>query len=246
MDQIFMAQHPNDDHYRAVTFGSPGALPQQGMFSVEPDGRITNYAVSDDPFVFLGQHRGEIADAAVKNLALGLGLAAELATVTHLTADSLLPSVRSLGADYVNDGATVTLPGVGAPLTIESLSHANLTEHDPATYVALTAGSTLLEPSLWTANGTLSSVAGNDSHSGGGGNDNITAGPGGGKSTITGGAGNDTIAAASGDNYLWGAMAMTQSSADRASTISTATRGMTPSTAGREAPTGWWAARAMT
>jgi pimeloyl-ACP methyl ester carboxylesterase len=149
MDQIFMAQHPNDNHYRAVTFGSPGALPQQGIFSVEADARITNYAISDDPFVFLGEHRKEVADYAVKNLAAGLGLAAELATVTHLTADTLLPTVRSLGADYVNNGATVTIAGAGAPLTIDGLAHANLSEHDPGAYLALTASSTLLEPSLW-------------------------------------------------------------------------------------------------
>jgi pimeloyl-ACP methyl ester carboxylesterase len=149
MDQIFMAQHPNDDHYRAVTFGSPGALPQQGIFSVETDARITNYAISDDPFVFLGEHRREVADYAVKNLAAGLGLAAELATVTHLTADNLLPTVRSLGADYVNNGGTVIISGAGGPLTIDGLVHANLSEHDPSAYLALTASSTLLEPSLW-------------------------------------------------------------------------------------------------
>jgi len=90
MDQIFMAQHLGDDHYRAVTFGSPGALPQQGLFSVEADPRITNYAISDDPFVFLGEHRGGIADYAVDHLVAGLGLADTLAAVTHLSASQLL------------------------------------------------------------------------------------------------------------------------------------------------------------
>jgi len=51
--QIFMYAHRGQDRYRAVTFGSPGARPQHGLFASAADPRITNYAVSDDPFVFL-------------------------------------------------------------------------------------------------------------------------------------------------------------------------------------------------
>jgi hypothetical protein len=41
-----MSEHPVEStvDYRAVTFGSPGAL---GMSGIDP--RITNYEISDDP-----------------------------------------------------------------------------------------------------------------------------------------------------------------------------------------------------
>jgi hypothetical protein len=149
MDQIFMAQHLNDDRYRAVTFGSPGALPLPGTFSVGPDARITNYAVGDDPFVFLGENRAEVGSYAVKNVAVGLGLAAELATLTHMAPDAALSIIRGLGADYINNGATITLPGRGSSLTLGSLLQADFSEHDPDTYVALTAGA-VTQPVLWT------------------------------------------------------------------------------------------------
>jgi Ca2+-binding RTX toxin-like protein len=197
MDQIFMAEHPNDDNYRAVTFGSPGALPEQGVFSIESDARITNYAVSDDPFVFLGEHRAEVASYAVKNLAAGVGLATELASVTHLTAATLLPTIRDLGADYVNNGSTLTLAGAGSPLTLDSLAHANLSEHEPSTYVALTGADALPEPSLWTTGA---------SKSGGAGDDNLIASAGGGNATLSGGDGDDTLTAGLGDSSLSGGM----------------------------------------
>jgi pimeloyl-ACP methyl ester carboxylesterase len=148
MAQLFMYAHAGDDHYRAVTFGSPGALPQAGTFAAEADSRITNYAVSDDPFVFLGEQRAEVAAYAQANPAYAAALMAELSKWTSLSSKEIVASVPFMTSDYLNNGVTVTL-GSGAPLNLNSLLSANPAEHDPSTYVALTGSSSLFEPTLW-------------------------------------------------------------------------------------------------
>lgn len=147
--QIFMSEHAGDDHYRAVTFGSPGALPQAGVFDVAPDSRITNYQVSDDPFVFLGEHRAEIAAYAEENPAFAANLVAELSKETHLSAKVIGAALTSMTADYVNDGTTVTLPGAAPSVTLANLLTASPAEHDVGLYVALTGNSSIFEPHLW-------------------------------------------------------------------------------------------------
>lgn len=147
--QIFMSEHAGDDHYRAVTFGSPGALPQAGVFAVAPDTRITNYQVSDDPFVFLGEHRTEIAAYAQQTPAFAAALAAELSKLTHLPVKEIAAALPAMTADYANDGATVTLPGAAASVSLGNLLAVSPAEHDPGLYVALTASSSIFEPPLW-------------------------------------------------------------------------------------------------
>jgi len=149
MAQVFMSQHAGDDQYRAVTFGSPGALPEAGVFAAHADTRITNYQVSDDPFVFLGEHRAEIAALANQDPAFAAGLAAELSKLTHLSVKQIAASLSAITADYVNDGTTVFLPGAEASVTLENLLTTDPAEHDPSLYVALTGASSLFEPQLW-------------------------------------------------------------------------------------------------
>ena len=149
MAQIFMYEHAGDDHYRAVTFGSPGALPEAGVFGAEADSRITNYAISDDPLVFLGEQRAEVAAYALAHPDFAAALVHELASFTHLPAKEVAASVGFMTADYLNDGTTITLPGAGDPVTISNLLAADPAEHDPATYVALTGMSGVIDPVLW-------------------------------------------------------------------------------------------------
>jgi hypothetical protein len=150
MAQIFMSEHQGDDHYRAVTFGSPGALPEKHVFSVQADARITNYVVSDDPIVVLGQHRGELIDAAADSVGglLG-GVLHGLSSLTHISLGGLFSSAKALTGDYVNNGTTVTLPGAGPALSVHTALTTGLSEHDPATYVSLTGAGTVFEPHLW-------------------------------------------------------------------------------------------------
>ncbi|WP_293905554.1 Mbeg1-like protein [Phenylobacterium sp.] len=150
MAQIFMSEHLGDDHYRAVTFGSPGALPEKHVFGVHADPRITNYVVSDDPIVVLGEHRGDLIGDAVKTVGglLG-GVLQEFASLTHISLGGLFSSAKAIAGDYVNNGITVTLPGAGPALSVHTALTTGLSEHDPATYVALTGASTVFEPHLW-------------------------------------------------------------------------------------------------
>jgi Ca2+-binding RTX toxin-like protein len=193
MDQLFMAEHPGDDHYRAVTFGSPGALPQAGVFTAEADARITNYAISDDPFVYLGEHRGEIADAAQHSIAVALGLSTALASLTHLAPTSILQALHGLAGDYVNNGSTVTIAGAAPALSLSGLLQTSLSEHDPETYLALTRAAGLAEPSLWSGALTLQASAASPSITGGMGND-----------TLVGYAHADQLRGADGDDSILG------------------------------------------
>ena len=147
--QIFMSEHPADDHYRAVTFGSPGALPETGVFHAAADSRITNYAISDDPMVFLGEHRAEVASYAMHHLLYGAVLAEEAADESGLSLKTVVQSESFMTADYVNNGAVVTLHGHSSSLSISSVITANPAEHDIATYLKLTSVSGIPEPFLW-------------------------------------------------------------------------------------------------
>ena len=147
--QIFMSEHPADDHYRAVTFGSPGALPETGVFHAAADARITNYAISDDPFVFLGEHRAEAASYALHHPLYGVVLAAEIADESGLSLKTVAQSEAFMTGDYVNNGAVVTLHGHGPSLSVSSVIAANPAEHDISTYLKLTSVSGVPEPFMW-------------------------------------------------------------------------------------------------
>jgi len=149
MAQLFMFAHPGDDHYRAVTFGSPGALPDAGVFGAEADSRITNYAISDDPLVFLGEQRAEVAAYALAHPDFAAALVLELSKLTHLPAKAVAASVGSMTTDYLNDGTTITLTGSGDPVTVSNLLSADPAEHDPSLYVTLTGMSGVVDPILW-------------------------------------------------------------------------------------------------
>lgn len=154
MAQIFMSEHAGDDQYRAVTFGSPGALPERHVFAAAADSRITNYAVSDDPIVYLGEHRAD----AIAALGHGVGglVGVALSEISHLTHISfggfgglLSGAAKGISGDYVNNGATVVLDGAHPSVTLQEALHDGLSEHDPETYVALTGSATVFEPHLW-------------------------------------------------------------------------------------------------
>lgn len=147
MAQIFMSEHAGDDHYRAVTFGSPGALPQKHVFAAAADSRITNYVVSDDPVVYLGQHRAEAIAETAGVLKTVLGA---FTSLTHISLGGLFGSAaKALTGDYVNNGATVVLQGAAPSVTLQAALHDGLSEHDPGKYVQLTTSQSLYEPHLW-------------------------------------------------------------------------------------------------
>ena len=147
MAQIFMYTHRGQDRYRAVTFGSPGARPQPAMFGVAEDARITNYAVSDDPFVFLGGHRSEVIRYAVRHPIYALMLAQGVAEASGLPLISVL--LGAMSDDYLNNGLDVRLRGVRSSLTIQSLLRSDPAEHDAATYAKLLGSGAVSAPVLW-------------------------------------------------------------------------------------------------
>jgi pimeloyl-ACP methyl ester carboxylesterase len=109
LTQVFMSEHPagGEIDYRAVTFGSPGAL-----ISDQSDLRITNYEISDDPIPYLGQYRAAIGDKAESDPAY----AVELVTLATAVGRGLTPaeafaSIPFFTANYVNRGETDLLPG---------------------------------------------------------------------------------------------------------------------------------------
>jgi pimeloyl-ACP methyl ester carboxylesterase len=109
LTQVFMSQHPagGEVNYRAVTFGSPGAL-----ITSEPDARITNYEISDDPIPYLGQYRAAISDQAEADPIY----AAELVTFATAVGRGLTPaeayaSIPFFTTNYVNRGETDLLLG---------------------------------------------------------------------------------------------------------------------------------------
>jgi pimeloyl-ACP methyl ester carboxylesterase len=146
MAQLFMEQNPGDQ-FRAVTFGSPGALLPA---PADDDPRITNYAVSDDPIVFLGENRAEVAAYALAHPMFAAALVADLSAATPLTPKEIIASVPYMTNDYANEGVTHVLPGASPGLDLADLPSANPAEHDIGLYVSLTGAiSSLWEPSLW-------------------------------------------------------------------------------------------------
>ena len=143
MAQLFMETH-GGAQYRAVTFGSPGAL----LDSTTPDPRITNIVTADDPLVFLGTHRIEVAQQAASDPAYAAALTAELSQLTHLPTKALVDSLPYMTSDYANLGAVVEV-GAGQPLTVQTLLTADPQEHDIATYENLLAGASFFGASLW-------------------------------------------------------------------------------------------------
>jgi pimeloyl-ACP methyl ester carboxylesterase len=140
--QLFMYAHARDDHYRAVTFGSPGALPQAHVFAAQPDARITNYAVADDPFVFLGEHRADVASYARRDWIYALALASAIAHESGLSVAQIVGSEPYLSANYVNNGVKVLLPGSRSMLSVQSVIGADPEEHEMTTYSKLVGSGT--------------------------------------------------------------------------------------------------------
>lgn len=138
MVQVFMDQHPSGGGvaYEGVSFASPGAQIYPGE-----DARVTNYAVIDDPLVFLGTHRYDIGKLARSSDFIANALAQQLAASTPLSARDVLDSIPYLYADYVNHGTTVLLdPGGRQPLTLQTILNADAKEHAIELYQALAPG----------------------------------------------------------------------------------------------------------
>ena len=149
MVQIFMYTHRGQDRYRAVTFGSPGARPQVGVFGAAPDARITNYVVSDDPFVFLGGHRTEVVRYAMRHPIYGFLLAQGIAAESGLSLISVFREATSSSADYLNNGLQVRLEGARSHLTVGSMLRSDTAEHEVETYAKLLQSPLVDPPMLW-------------------------------------------------------------------------------------------------
>ncbi|HKT54026.1 MAG TPA: hypothetical protein VJP88_06210 [Caulobacteraceae bacterium] len=134
--QLFMFAHAGDDKYRAVTFGSPGARPQAGVFAAQADPRIANVVIGDDPYVFLGEHRAEVAAYARRNRIYALALAGAIAHESGLSLAQVVASEPYLTADYVNNGCKVILSPRRSGLSVSTVIGADPDEHEIETYVA--------------------------------------------------------------------------------------------------------------
>jgi pimeloyl-ACP methyl ester carboxylesterase len=136
MVQLFMFAHAGDDNYRAVTFGSPGALPQPGVFAVQADPRIANLVIADDPYVFLGEHRAEVAAYARRNRIFAFALAGGIAQESGLSLAEIVGSEPYLTANYVNNGAKIVLSRDRPGLSVATVIGADSDEHEIGTYAA--------------------------------------------------------------------------------------------------------------
>jgi hypothetical protein len=107
--------------------------------------------VSDDPVVFLGEHRADAIAAVVKPIGGFLdSVLSEFSHLTHISLGGLFgSSAKALTGDYVNNGTTVVLPGAAPSLTVQAALHDGLSEHNPDIYVSLTGSATVFEPHLW-------------------------------------------------------------------------------------------------
>ena len=132
--QLFMFEHAGDDNYRAVTFGSPGALPEAGVFAAQDDTRITNYVIADDPYVFLGEHRADVATFARRNRFYAFAVAGGIAHESGLSLAQVVASEPYLSANYVNNGARVVLPSRRSGLSVPTVIGADPNEHEIETY----------------------------------------------------------------------------------------------------------------
>jgi hypothetical protein len=139
MTQLFMEGHPATGaatRYTAATFGSPGALINDG-----PDARISNFVIADDPAVFLGENRAAVgSELRGHPLLAGAAIFTASDVFPGLTPQDALESLSSLTVDYENRGETVLLPGKsGSTTPISSLAQAS--QADPAEHqVELYAG----------------------------------------------------------------------------------------------------------
>jgi pimeloyl-ACP methyl ester carboxylesterase len=136
MAQLFMFAHPGDDTYRAVTFGSPGALPKAGVFAAKADPRIANFVIEDDPYVFLGEHRADVAAYARSDPIYAFALAGGVAHESGLSLAQVLGSAPYLTANYLNNGARIVLPSRSKGLSVPTVIAADSDEHEIQTYAA--------------------------------------------------------------------------------------------------------------
>jgi hypothetical protein len=136
MVQLFMFAHTGDDNYRAVTFGSPGALPRAGVFAAQADPRIANLVIDDDPYVFLGEHRAEVAVYARRNRLYGFALAEGIAHESGLSVAEVVGSEPYLTANYVNNGSRIILSRGQSGPSVPTVLSADPDEHEIRTYVA--------------------------------------------------------------------------------------------------------------
>jgi hypothetical protein len=134
MVQLFMFAHARDDSYRAVTFGSPGALPEPGAFAAKADPRIANFVIADDPYVFLGEHRADVADYARRHRMYAFALAAGIARESGLSLPQVVASEPYLTANYVNNGSKIILPSRRPALSVPTVVGADSDEHDIEAY----------------------------------------------------------------------------------------------------------------
>jgi hypothetical protein len=139
MVQLFMFAHPVDPSYRAVTFGSPGARPAAGVFAAQIDPRITNFVIADDPYVFLGEHRADVADQGRRNRLYALVLAGGIAQESGLSIAQVIGAEPYLTANYLNNGGKVILPGNRSGVSLATIVRGDPQEHAIETYVKLLA-----------------------------------------------------------------------------------------------------------
>lgn len=139
--QLYMASHPDQPGgvpHRGETFGSPGAL-----LAPEPDPRIENVVIADDPAVFLGIHRGEIGAVLQAEPLLAEAAALRIAQeLPGLTPQDALDSLPFLTTNYVNRGTIVLLPGENGqlgPTAPSGLLEADPARHAATLYIAETA-----------------------------------------------------------------------------------------------------------
>jgi len=137
MVQLFMFAHPASDRYRAVTFGSPGALPTAGVFGARDDPRIANFVIADDPYVFLGEHRADVALYAGRNPLYAFALAGGIARESGLPVSQVMGSRPYLTANYVNNGSRIILGRGRTALSVTNVVRADPREHEIGTYVTL-------------------------------------------------------------------------------------------------------------
>jgi Lipase (class 3) len=205
----------------ASTFGSPGALITDG-----PDARITNYAIADDPAVFLGENRAAVGAELRSDpvLAAGVILFASdfLPGLTSADAAAALPT---LTVDYENRGETVVLPGRDGTTTrlanVEEAREAGEARHDVDLYLAEVSAAAGVTPMGLTRDGAsvqelapayAGPVAGlqwqflgtavAEAVRGTGGGDFINLL--GGDDAANGGAGDDVLDGGTGSNFLTG------------------------------------------
>lgn len=147
--QLIMYGHAGQDGYRAVTFGSPGALPKPRQFARKPDPRLTNYVIADDPFVFLGEHRAEMAAYGLRHPIYGLAVAEAVSHESGLGLAQVLGATKAMSANYANNGGRVVLPGRRRAPTLATVLMADPDDHDIESYLAHAVSGAFPDVVLW-------------------------------------------------------------------------------------------------